>query len=513
MLSGRAVISCAALPSFRAINHHREDNMTASTAGTGRSVDIKHFFHIAVFLAITFFFGRLEPIPPITPYGMNVLGALIGVVYAWIFIDVIWPSMIGLLAIGLLDIMPINTLFNKGFGDPTVVMMVFIFVFSAVLDAHGVTRWISMWFVSRKCVEGRPWLLTFALLLAIAVLGGLSSATPACVIGWSLMYGMFKFCGYERHEGYPMMMVIGAVFASQLGMSLIPFKSLPLVAISAYEKLSGATVNYSTYMFASFLSCILCLLVFILVGKFLLRPDLSKLVKLDIKTLLREDERKLSGVQKLLFVFLAALVVFMMLPGFLPGDFAIAGFFKKIGNTGICVLLVALLTAIRVNGKSLCPWRTMVNEGVAWPIIFILAFVLPLSGPIADPRSGITAFMLDILNPLFGTGSNITFLVCIGIVGVILTQFINNTAISVALMPVVFSYCTANGMLAEQPVILVTVACCLAFLTPAASSTAAMLHGNEWVTTRAIWKTAPLLVVSALSVVTAVVILTGTIFL
>lgn len=53
----------------------------------------------------------------------------------------------------------------------------------------------------------------------------------------------------------------------------------------------------------------------------------------------------------------------------------------------------------------------------------------------------------------------------------------------------------------------------LAFLTPAASSTAAMLHGNEWVTTRAIWKTAPLLVVSALSVVTAVVILTGTIFL
>lgn len=74
-----------------------------------------------------------------------------------------------------------------------------------------------------------------------------------------------------------------------------------------------------------------------------------------------------------------------MLPGFLPGDFAIAGFFKKIGNTGICVLLVALLTAIRVNGKSLCPWRTMVNEGVAWPIIFILAFVLPLSGPIADP--------------------------------------------------------------------------------------------------------------------------------
>lgn len=482
-----------------------------STAKT--SIDGKRCFHIVVFLAVTFFFGRLDPTPPLTPYGMNVLGALIGVVYAWIFIDVIWPSMIGLLAIGLLDIMPINTLFNKGFGDPTVVMMIFIFVFSTVLDSYGVTRWISMWFVSRRCVKGRPWLLSFALLLAISVLGGLSSATPACVIGWSLMYGMFKFCGYEKHEGYPVMMVIGAVFASQLGMALIPFKSLPLVAISAYESLSGATVNYTIYMFASFLSCLLCLLAFILIGKFMLRPDLSKLTGLDIKKLITDEDMKLSGVQKLLFTFLIALILFMMLPGFLPKDLAVAVFFKKIGNTGVCVLLVALLAAIRINGKTLCPWRTMVNEGVAWPIIFILAFVLPLSGPISDPRSGITAFMLEILTPFFGTGSGIKFLICIGIVGVILTQFINNTAISVALMPVIFSYCTANGMLAEQPVILVTVACCLAFLTPAASSTAAMLHGNEWATTKAIWRTAPILVAASLCIVTAVVILTGKIFL
>ncbi len=478
------------------------------------SINYWSIFHIIVFLGITFFFSKLVPtVQPLTHYGMNVLGALIGVVYAWIFIDIVWPSMVGLLAIGLLDIMPINTLFNKGFGDPTVILMMFIFVFSAVLDKNGVTRWISMWFVSRKVVQGKPWLLTFALLLSIAVLGGLSSATPACVIGWSLMYGIFRICGYERCEGYPMMMIIGAVFASQLGMALIPFKSLPLVAISAYESLSGATVNYAVYMIASFSSCLLCLTAFILIGKFVLRPELSKLTSLDIKTLITEDEMRLSGVQKLLFAFLVALILFMVLPGFLPENLSITVFFKKIGNTGVCVLLVALLAAIKIKGKPLCPWRTMVNEGVAWPIIFILAFVLPLSGPISDPKSGITDFMLNFLNPLFGAGGSTNFLICIGIVGVILTQFINNTAIAVALMPVVYSYCTANGMLPEQPVILVTVASCLAFLTPAASSTSAMLHGNEWVTTKAIWKTAPILVISSLCIVTSVIILTGKIFL
>lgn len=487
--------------------------MIISNTESTSCINYRLTFHITVFLAITFLVGKIPPVAPLTPYGMNVLGALIGVVYAWIFIDIIWPSMIGILAVGLLDIMPINTLFNKGFGNPTVIMMMFIFVFSAVLDSNGVTKWISMWFVSRKCVQGKPWLLTFSMLMAISVLGGLSSATPACVIGWSLMYGMFKFCGYEKLEGYPMMMIIGAVFASQLGMALIPFKSLPLVAISAYESLSGAAVNYAVYMFASFSSCLLCLIAFVLIGKFVLRPDLSKLTDLDVNTLITEDEMKLSNVQKLLFGFLIALIVFMVLPGFLSKDLAVTVFFKKIGNTGVCVLLVALMAAIKIKGKPLCPWRTMVNEGVAWPIIFILAFVLPLSGPISAPESGITDFMLEFLNPLFGMGSNVNFLICIGIVGVALTQFINNTAISVALMPVVYSYCTANGMLAEQPVILITVACCLAFLTPAASSTAAMLHGNDWINTKAIWKTAPLLIIISLCIVTGITILTGKIFL
>lgn len=485
-----------------------------STATTGQgSFNYKLLIHIIVFLGFTFFFGKLTPAEPLTPYGMSVLGALIGVVYAWIFIDIIWPSMIGLLAIGLLDIMPINTLFNKGFGNPTVIMMLFIFVFNAVLDSNGVTKWISMWFITRKCVDKKPWLLTFAFLLAISILGGLSSATPACVIGWSLMYGMFKVCGYEKQEGYPMMMVIGAVFAGQLGMALIPFKSLPLVVISAYESLSGSSVNYAVYMFASFSACLLCLIAFILIGKFIFKPDLSKLTDLDINTLIGNDEMKLNNVQKILFGFLVALIVFIMLPGFLPKDLAIAVFFKKIGTTGVCVLLVALLAAVKIKGKPLCPWRQMVHEGVAWPIIFILAFVLPLSGPISDPKSGITEFMLSILNPLFGTGSSLVFLICIGIVAVFLTQFINNTAISVALMPIVYSYCTANGMLPEQPVILVTVTCCLAFLTPAASSTSAMLHGNEWVNTRAIWKTTPILILTGLIIATSVVVLTGTLFL
>ena len=52
-----------------------------------------------------------------------------------------------------------------------------------------------------------------------------------------------------------------------------------------------------------------------------------------------------------------------------------------------------------------------------------------------------------------------------------------------------------------------------AFLTPAASSTAAMLHGNDWTNTKSIWKIAPFLIVLSLIVASAVVILIGKVFL
>ena len=70
-----------------------------------------------------------------------------------------------------------------------------------------------------------------------------------------------------------------------------------------------------------------------------------------------------------------------------------------------------------------------------------------------------------------------------------------------------------NRRYPKLPVILITIACCLAFITPAASSTAAMLHGNDWTNTKSIWKIAPFLIVLSLIVASAVVILIGKVFL
>ena len=56
-----------------------------------------------VCLALMLGFGHLQPIGSITPLGMDILGIFIGLIYGWSTVGTIWPSLVGILAMGFTD--------------------------------------------------------------------------------------------------------------------------------------------------------------------------------------------------------------------------------------------------------------------------------------------------------------------------------------------------------------------------------------------------------------------------
>lgn len=469
-----------------------------------------YYVHSVISLIIMFGFGQLPAAEPLTPLGMNLIGIFLGVLYGWVFVDIVWPSMAGLLALMLIGGMKPKALLNGSFGDPIVVMMFFIFVFCATINYYGLSKFISLWFITRKFVEGKPWVFTFVFLASIFVLGGLTSASPAAIIGWSILYGICELCGYKKGDGYPTMMVFGIVFAAQVGMSMIPFKQVPLTVMGAFETMSGMTIEYAKYMLISIVCCVVCCLLFILIGKYVFKPDMSKLMALDVSKLDNDGSLVLNKVQKIVLGFLVALVVALLIPSFLPKSFFLTQFLSAIGNTGIVIFLVAIMCCVKVDGKVLLPFKKMVDSGVTWGIILLLALVQPLSAAMSAPESGITDMLRVLLDPVFGGRSPVFFMVVIGLIATVVTNFMNNGAIGVALMPIVYSYCTAAGISPQLSVIMVVMCVHLAFLTPAASSSAALLHGNEWCDTAAIWKTAPVVILVSWLAIAVVTVALGT---
>ena len=47
------------------------------------------------------------------------------------------------------------------------------------------------------------------------------------------------------------------------------------------------------------------------------------------------------------------------------------------------------------------------------------------------------------------------------------------------------------------------------FLTPAASASASLLHGNEWSNTKAIWRTVPIVILATWATISAIVVALG----
>ncbi len=182
---------------------------------------------------------------------------------------------------------------------------------------------------------------------------------------------------------------------------------------------------------------------------------------------------------------------------------------RSIGNTGIVVLLVTIMAAIKVDGKKLLNFKVMVDSGVTWGIVLLLAVVQPLSFAMASKDAGITAFLMQIMQPVFESSTPLTFALIIGAVAVVVTQFMNNGATGVALMPIILSYCQASGADPSLALIMVVMSVHIAFLTPAASASAALLHGNEWSDAAAIWKTAPAVILMAWLVIAALTMTVG----
>lgn len=457
---------------------------------------VVYWIHTMICLAIMFGFGFLPPIAPLTEFGMRLLGIFGGLLYGWIFIGNIWPSLAGLLALLLIGGMEPAELWKESFGNPIVVMMLFIFVFCAVINYYGLAKYISLWLITRGFVFRRPWLFTFVFLLSIAILGGLTSASPAALIGWNILYGVCEVCGYQKGDTYPKLMIFGVVFAAQLGMSMMPFKQLPLTVLSVFEGISDNEMNVVGYMLLAVVCCIANLLVFLLLLRFLFRPDVTPLLRLCLSDL-DNGQLEMNGIQKLVLCFLLALVTFLILPSVLPPQNILAMLLQSIGNTGICILLVMVMCCIRVDGKALLNFNAMAADGISWGIILLLAVVQPLSAAMGTPESGITEGLLALLQPVFDGHAAVIFVLTSGAIALFLANFMNVGAVGISLMPVICTYCNSTGFAPQPAVMLVILSIHLGLLMPSASTSAALLHGNQWCHTRSIWKiTLPVVLLS-----------------
>jgi sodium-dependent dicarboxylate transporter 2/3/5 len=451
---------------------------TQSAAGK----DLWYYAASGIGILITFGFGLLPPIEPITAMGMKVLGIFIGMIFLWSFVSILWPSLLGIVALIISGYAPLPKVVQMSFGDVVPTLVLFAMVLFGAIQHAGVTRYISRWFLTRKVINGKPMAFSFIFIYATYVLAALSAnILPVLLFMWAILYSVLSDVGYKKGDKYATIMVIGTLFGAISGQAAKPFTGSALMIVGAYEKASGMNIDYLSYMLFGFIMSSIGIFLYVMLIKFIFRPDMSRIKDISIERFKKDALPPMDLRQKIMMASLFGYLIMVLLPSILPKSIGAIALLAKIGPLGVVILFVVALSLFKLDGKPIIDIKEIAGKYIIWDVYFLVCMAMAISSAMTGDATGITPFLQKSLDPILGGHSLFTFSLILVVFCISITQFANNGVMGVLLMPVIKVFTEQSGGNFEALATVIIFALHVAILTPAASPYAAILYGNrDW---------------------------------
>lgn len=448
---------------------------------------IKYYIHSVITVAIMFGFGCLPAMNPITPLGMQVLGIFLALLYGWTFVDQVWPSILGMVALSLTGYMPLKGLMAAGFGSSTVMLMWFMLIIAALVDSAGVSKFLATFFITRKPVLGKPWVLITTFFFTTFIISAMTSTVPAIIVCWGIVYSMIKQLGYKQGDSFTSFMIVGVVYSCLIGLSLFPWKTVQMVVLGMFETMAGYKIDYISYVSVTLPVSIVCIVAYVLLGRFVFKPDVENL-KTVTRDSFRAEDLQINFQQKVILGLLCALVFFLLVPSLLPTAWSVTQILTGLGAHGVAFLIMGAMVFLRFDGKPMLNIRTSSGK-MQWDSIFLTAAMLPFADALNAESTGINTFLVERFGLIFNGVSPELFIFLVLVIAIVATQFMNNAICGGIMFPIIYPFALAIGVNPGLVTVLMIYVLVIAVLTPAGSPMSALMFSNtEWISTREIYK-------------------------
>lgn len=448
----------------------------------------KKWIIIAVSIFLMFFGGRLPAVMGLSPEGMQILCIFLGSMLLWLFVDTVWPSILGMIALCFSPLYTYSSVIAGSWGNWIVAFLIFSNIVTSVLTKSGFLKRVAIWFVTRPIAKKSPWLFLTLLFLSPLAIGAFMSPIPTFIVFLPIMEQIYAELGYEKGDRFPAVCTMGLLAASSISTATTPIAhTFPILAMSLYQKDTGASIDFLSYTAAGIAFGVVALIALMLLIRFVFKPDLSRIQNLDTEAL-KGSQGKITKREIVALVDFGIVVLLWMAPGLLKYIApTVASFINSFGTPIPAMLGTVLLFFIKVDDKPMLNVKEVMGNGVPWGAIILVADTMIISSALTNADVGITSAFIAVLEPVTRYLSGSALVVIIIMLTAILTNFISNTVAvtmfySIAL-PIVF----ANPQLGINPAALASMigaASCVAMATPPATAHAALASGTGWLDTK-----------------------------
>jgi len=443
-----------------------------------KKVNIVHYIICAAFCLL---FRFVPPFGGLTEVGVGIVGTFIGAVYGWIMIDMLWPSVLALVGIGLS--IGMNQMMVASFGSLTIVAMIVCMMAIGVAMKNGAFTWLAMKLLTNKAMAGRGWTILTVILLLAWLVGSFNPIIMMMIFA-SFMISMFEQVGVKKDDKLVVIMFLAVAYQLMRGQILFPFMGTGLTYLMAYNNMfPNLPIPMSQYLTMMVIMGIVMLVVLLVLLKFVFRVDVSPLSNYKPQGEGVPPATKSQKYALILFViFMLANVVMIFAPG------AIKHVLEQFGIVGIGMLLGAVVPLLKdENGKSLGNLEELLSMA-NWGQIMMVGYIMVVSTQMMMPTTGISAFMANFIKPFMALPPMV-FIVVVMIFCLILTNVANNMLCAILCMPFLVNFGSMMGMNPVGMVCLMFIITEFALATPAASPvTGVAFSYTDWVSSNQMMK-------------------------
>ena len=427
----------------------------------------------------------VPPFGPVTAVGVKCLFIFIGMVYLWSTVNPLWPSMLGMVMLGLSGYAGegaagFKAVMAASIGNDTVILLMLTTILFGALDVLGVTKHIAKWCLTRKIIDGRPYLFLTAVYVTSYIISVIVSPPTAVLIIWPVALHMMNVFGVTKEERIWHHYFVGLFAIMCIAQPVLPFKGAQLLILNNIQKLAGTEVNWGTYMLFNISIAAIMTTGYLLVLKFIIKPDITKLQHVTAEQVAAAlPLPKMDRAQKMLMISLPAFIILMLAPSFLGKYIPFLNIFNVIGSTGLAMVFLVFFMIVRHEGKPIINYNFISSKAFNWGTIFMVAAAVYGANTLSAESTGVKLLIVDLLNPILGGCSEMVFVTLMLACALILTSFANNAGIGLILLPVAAAFTEQMGIPFLPVGIGVGMMVFCSMLTPAASPHAAMAYGRK----------------------------------
>lgn len=445
---------------------------------------------VTIICTFLLFFNRLFPtFAGLNQAAVSVLSIFIGTLGMLILVDLTWPPLLMILAFPVSGLYTMNQTLQMTIGHNVVCFIMFNGILLYVLKECGLLRRAAITLMTLPISKKSAWAFISMMWITVYVMACIIDITANVILFSILIIEICNELGIKKGSALGQILLFGNCAFSSLGYACTPLgHSNSMLAITMFADLHE--ISILSYTLFGVVFGAICLVIFICVFKFIIRPDVSALQNFDADAL-RATLPPMSKAEKYSLIIFVGVVAIWLSPDFLKGFPAVHALVSQMSYVGAPALALIIMCLLRTDGKPLLNIADGAREGVSWPAVLSMAAAMMLGTAINNPDAAIPAFISAKLGGVLSAMSPLVFVFILGMITEIMTQFTSCTVTLTTTGSVALAMLN-SGMVSGVNVgafaLVMGITSGIAYMTASAGTAATVTLGYEWVSSGYLFK-------------------------